>query len=191
MAKKSAPPRSKPKSTRGRTTKKKAPPGKGAESKAFKQSRTRAEKTLRDPKQTAKLVAQARKKLSESRDRLEESVDELEALIRLIQAYAKGDYRDVPWTTIVAAAGAVIYFVMPLDLIPDPLPGIGYADDVTVVLFVLAAIQRDVDAFERWEEKHRRGPSASRVSRKPRPKKSSGSAARHNLARREVGRRSR
>ena len=100
----------------------------------------------------------------------------------MIQAYAKGDYRDVPWTTLVAAAGAVIYFVMPLDLIPDPVPALGYADDVTVVLFVLAAIQRDVDAFERWEEKHRRGPSASRVSRKPRPKKSSGSAARHSPA---------
>ena len=34
----------------------------------------------------------------------------------------------------------------------------GFADDVTVLLFVLASIQRDVDAFERWEEKHRRGP---------------------------------
>ena len=115
---------------------------------------------MRDPKQTAKLVAQARKKLSETHDRLEESVDELESLIRLIQAYAKGDYRDVP----------------------DPLVPFGYVDDITVILFVLAAIQRDVDAFERWEEKHRRGPSASRVSRKPRPKKSSGSAARHSPA---------
>ena len=176
--KKSAPPRSKPKSTQGRTTKKKASPGTGAESKALK----RAEKILQDTKQTAKLVAQARTKLSGTHDRLGDSVDELEALIRLIQAYAKGEYRDVPWTTIVAAAGAVIYFVMPLDLIPDPLVPFGYFDDVTVILFVLAAIQRDVDAFERWEEKHRRGPSASRVSRKPRPKKSSGSAARHSPA---------
>ena len=163
MAKKSAPPRSKPKSTQARTTTKKAPPGKGAERKAFEQIRKRAERALGDPKQTAKLVAQARKKLSEHHDRLEESVDELEALIRLMQAYAKGDYRDVPWTTIVAAAGAVVYFVMPLDLIPDPLPGIGYADDVTVVLFVLHAIQRDVDAFERWEEKQ-----PSRAVGKPR-----------------------
>ncbi len=129
MAKKSAPPRSKPKSTQGRTTKKKAPPGKGAESKAFTQTLKRAETTLRDPKQTAKLVAQARKKLSENPDRLGEAVDELEALIRLIQAYAKGDYRDVPWTTLVAAAGAVIYFVMPLD--PSPTPWSGSATPTT------------------------------------------------------------
>jgi len=182
MATKSAPPRSKPKSTRGRTAKKKVPPGKGAESKTFTRSLKRAEKTLRDPKEAAKLVAQAGKKLSESHDRLGEAVDELAALIRLIQAYAKGDYRDVPRTTLMAAAAAVIYFVMPVDLIPDPLPGIGYVDDVTVVLFVLAAIQVDVDAFERWEEKNRRGPSASRVSRKPRPKRSSGSGARHSPA---------
>jgi len=183
MATKSAPPRSKPKSTQGRTTKKKkAPPGKGAESRAFRRSWKRAEKTVQDPKQTAKLVAQARKKLSETWDRLEDAVDELEALIRMIQAYAKGDYRDVPWTTIVAATGAVIYFVMPLDLIPDPLPVVGYSDDVTVVLFVLATIQHEVDAFQRWEQKHSRGPSASRVSRKPRPTKSSGSATRRSPA---------
>ena len=181
MARKSAPPESKPKSTQGRTTKKKAPPGKGAESKAFTRSRTRAEKTLQDPKQSAKLVAQAHEKLTASHERLGEAVDELAALIRLVQAYAKGDYRDIPWTTIVAAAAAVIYFVNPIDLIPDPLPGIGYADDATVVLFVLAAIQRDIDAFERWEEK-RRGRSASRVSRKPRPKKPSGGAARRSPA---------
>ena len=105
MAEKSAPPRSKPKSTQGRTTKKKAPPGKGAESKAFEQSLKRAEKTLGDAKESANLVAQAGKKLGESHDRLGEAVDELAALIRLIQAYAKGDYRDVPWTTLVAAAG--------------------------------------------------------------------------------------
>jgi uncharacterized membrane protein YkvA (DUF1232 family) len=161
MAKESAAPGSKPKSTQGRTTKKKAPPRKGAELQAFLQSRKRAERILGDPKQTAKLVAQAREKLSESRDRLEESVDELESLIRLIQAYAKADYRDVPWTTVVAAAAAVIYFVNPLDLIPDVVPGIGYVDDVTVVLFVLSAIRRDVDAFERWEEKHRPSADAS------------------------------
>ena len=46
---KSAPPRSKPKSTQGRTTKEKAPPGKGAEPKAFTQSLKRAEKTIGIP----------------------------------------------------------------------------------------------------------------------------------------------
>ena len=49
------------------------------------------------------------------------------------------------------SSGAAVYFVMPVDLIPDIVPGFGFSDDVTVVLFVLAAIQRDIDAFERWE----------------------------------------
>jgi len=133
-----------------------AQPGEASESKAFRKALKSAEEILQDPRKTATMAARARKKLGDSRDRLDDVFEELEALIRMIQAYAKKEYRDVPWTTIVAAAAAVIYFVMPIDLIPDPLVGLGYVDDVTVVLFVMGAIQRDIDAFERWEEKHGR-----------------------------------
>ena len=40
---------------------------------------------------------------------------------------------------LVALAG---YLAMPVDLIPDFLPGIGHVDDVFVVAFVLRALLR-------------------------------------------------
>ncbi|MGZ3712429.1 MAG: YkvA family protein [Bdellovibrionota bacterium] len=38
------------------------------------------------------------------------------------------------------ALGAIIYFVDPLDIIPDVLPGIGYIDDFSVISLVLGAM---------------------------------------------------
>lgn len=44
-------------------------------------------------------------------------------------------YRDpqVPWYARVFAAGVVGYAFSPLDLIPDPIPVLGYLDDLLIV----------------------------------------------------------
>ena len=62
----------------------------------------------------------------------------LTALIRLTRAYFSKQYIDVPWQTIVLAIAALIYFVSPIDLIPDFIPVVGYLDDVAVISFVAA-----------------------------------------------------
>jgi uncharacterized membrane protein YkvA (DUF1232 family) len=49
------------------------------------------------------------------------------------------------------ALAAVIYFLNPLDLIPDFIPGIGYLDDATVIAFVFSSIRKDLLKFLDWE----------------------------------------
>lgn len=39
---------------------------------------------------------------------------------------------------------ALAYFVLPVDLIPDAIAGVGFLDDATVLGFALAAVQRHV-----------------------------------------------
>lgn len=46
----------------------------------------------------------------------------------------------VPMTKKAAIAGALLYFLSPLDLIPDFLPG-GYADDAAVIMAAYRAVQ--------------------------------------------------
>lgn len=41
-------------------------------------------------------------------------------------------------------AAAIAYFIMPLDLIPDWLIGVGFADDLTVVMMVLRQLSGSV-----------------------------------------------
>ncbi|MDF2630706.1 MAG: hypothetical protein K0R39_4537, partial [Symbiobacteriaceae bacterium] len=50
-------------------------------------------------------------------------------------------------TGLKVVVGAVIaYFIMPIDLIPDPLPIVGEIDDVAVALFALEQIAKKVPA---------------------------------------------
>lgn len=41
-------------------------------------------------------------------------------------------------------AGALAYFVSPIDVVPDGIPAIGFADDLVVLLFVLKAVRDNV-----------------------------------------------
>ncbi|HEU5146595.1 MAG TPA: DUF1232 domain-containing protein, partial [Chryseosolibacter sp.] len=62
--------------------------------------------------------------------------DRFFVLGRLIKAYALGQYREVPWKTILLIVAAVIYFVNPLDLVPDIIPLTGLTDDFAVLVWV-------------------------------------------------------
>lgn len=70
---------------------------------------------------------------------------------RLIKAYALGQYRDVPWKTILLIVAAVIYFVNPLDLVPDIIPLTGLTDDFAVLVWVYNSVSNEIDKFLEWE----------------------------------------
>ena len=76
---------------------------------------------------------------------------DLLALLRLLKAWALRQYQRVPWPALLLLASAVVYFVMPVDLIPDMLPIIGFVDDVAVVSAVVQTVQDELDRFRRWE----------------------------------------
>lgn len=59
--------------------------------------------------------------------------NQTQLVIELIDDFATGAYRDVPWPTIMVLAGAVLYSVSPADVIPDLIPIIGAMDDLIVV----------------------------------------------------------
>jgi uncharacterized membrane protein YkvA (DUF1232 family) len=149
---------------------------------AFKKAERQARRVLIDKDEAAKLDKKAGKKAAERRIDLGEAFDDLQTLLRLIRAYAKGEYRELPKMTMVAAAAAVIYFVNPVDLIPDAIPGVGYIDDIAVLLFVVKAIQEDLHEFGEWED----GPGGDGPSvpvRKPSRAKAGGGAAAKKAAR--------
>ena len=80
------------------------------------------------------------------------------ALFRMIRACAKRTYSATPWESLVLAVAALVYFVSPIDLIPDPIPVIGYIDDAAVIAFVALSIRSDLDNFRKWEAQSKEGP---------------------------------
>jgi uncharacterized membrane protein YkvA (DUF1232 family) len=132
---------------------------------------------LKDPAAARELEKDALSKIREHSEALGDALDDLLTLIRLIRAYATGDYREIPVRTIAAAAAAVAYFVMPIDAIPDFIPVAGYIDDVAVILLVVDAISRNLDDFREWETNGPKGggsgPRAGAGSKKPTARKAS------------------
>ena len=71
---------------------------------------------------------------------------------RLIKAYAKGDYRELPTGSLIKILAALIYFVSPIDLLPDLLPVIGLSDDLALLVWVGNSLASDFSKFEEWEK---------------------------------------
>jgi uncharacterized membrane protein YkvA (DUF1232 family) len=78
--------------------------------------------------------------------------DKFFVLGRLIKAYATGQYREVPWKTILLIVSAVLYFINPLDLVPDIIPLTGLTDDFAVLLWVYNSVSNEVEKFLIWEK---------------------------------------
>lgn len=105
-----------------------------------------------DPRELLRLTRAAADKASEQRERLNGLWNDLQSLSELVAAWAKQEYTVVPWRTIGTAVGALVYFINPMDAMPDLIPGLGYLDDGAVLAFVAGSLRADIEAFEQWRE---------------------------------------
>jgi len=121
------------------------------QSKPWKRARKRAEGVLNDPERMRQIAQEASEKAQGRRSGpLSKILDQISALIRLVVAYARGHYRDVSPQAMVTIVGGLIYFVSPVDLIPDVLPG-GFVDDAVVLGWVIRTVNEELEAFMEWE----------------------------------------
>jgi uncharacterized membrane protein YkvA (DUF1232 family) len=86
------------------------------------------------------------------KDNLSEFQNGVQLLIRMVKAYAAGEYKGLPWKSLLSIVAVLIYFVSPIDLIPDFLPVIGITDDVALVVWLLKTLSDDVRKFSDWEK---------------------------------------
>ena len=58
----------------------------------------------------------------------------------LVTAYYCAFDRETPFPVKAALVGALAYFVLPYDFVPDVLPALGFADDAAVLATALVAV---------------------------------------------------
>ena len=68
--------------------------------------------------------------------------DQVEFLAELIEDFHSGLNQDVPYTAIAEAAFALSYLHKGVDIIPDRIPGIGYADDAAIITTVFETYKK-------------------------------------------------
>lgn len=123
---------------------------------AFRRSVDAASVVMKRRMKVLVLVQRAYRRMARHESALDQVTADLTSLLRLTRAWATGRYRRVPWKSVLFALAGIMYFLNPIDLIPDALIGIGFIDDAAVIAAVVRAIHNDLRQYERWEEDQNR-----------------------------------
>lgn len=110
------------------------------------------EKLILNEKKSLKILDKIKDKLDNAKDNLRDTKDKLKIVRYLVVDWIKGNYKEVPKRTIIYFFGALIYFLIPTDLIPDFLFQIGLLDDIAVIHFVLEAFSEDIKKYEEFKK---------------------------------------
>ncbi|MBA9079637.1 MULTISPECIES: YkvA family protein [Rufibacter] len=125
-----------------------------SQSSFFKKFLKKAEEYVKQPLRVKELLNDAYQKASEKKDFgtiATEAFESLGTLSRLIKAAVSKEYTGIPTSTVVGGIAVVIYFLSPIDLIPDWLPVIGLIDDVSLLAWFMTSIKAEMDKFKVWE----------------------------------------
>ncbi|NDA25265.1 MAG: hypothetical protein EBZ44_00235 [Verrucomicrobia bacterium] len=76
-------------------------------------------------------------------------VEQLEFLADVVEDFAEGAYKEIPYAAAAAAAFAIIYTHRLLDIIPDFVAKISFEDDSAVVRAVLIMFEKDFEKYAR------------------------------------------
>lgn len=81
----------------------------------------------------------------------EDVKDRLQVLGRMIKAYASREYTGISAKNAALSLAAILYFITPLDFIPDFLLA-GFIDDIALLGWVYHNFNDEILSFLEWEE---------------------------------------
>ncbi len=121
--------------------------------KELKKGYKRAEKLLKDEDKMETFLYRLENKLNKVPIG-GEILSMIPVMISMLRSYIKKEYKDIPIGTVIALISALLYWLAPLDIIPDALPVAGYVDDATVVAACLKLINDDLKEYKEWRKKN-------------------------------------
>ncbi|GAB2537671.1 hypothetical protein GCM10027189_20080 [Rufibacter soli] len=121
----------------------------------FKYMLSKATGLMGKPVKIGLLLTTAYEKLKDSNSN-ESGVDQIKDImfrfIRLVKAYFNGTYRDINTKSMLLGVAVLLYVATPLDLIPDFIPILGFADDLSLMAWFISAFQEELQKFQLWED---------------------------------------
>ena len=89
-------------------------------------------------------------------------VDQLDFLAKVVEDFAEGVYRDLPYIAAAEAMFAIMYAHKQTDIIPDSVPDLGFADDSSIVRAVLIQHEHHLSRYAQQQ-----GISWKKITSKP------------------------
>lgn len=118
---------------------------------AEKEVRMRAEKVSRDDVKNLLGREAAAERLSQKAGFFSQYWDDIKTSFSLLRDWFAGRYDRTPARLIAALAGALIYFLSPIDLLPDWIPLVGFLDDAAILAAAFKMSAADLVAYRIWK----------------------------------------
>ncbi|MFT4856682.1 MAG: uncharacterized membrane protein YkvA (DUF1232 family) [Algoriphagus sp.] len=77
-------------------------------------------------------------------------IEPVSVFIRMVKSHLNGEHK-LSGSTLGLIILGLVYFVSPIDIIPDFLGFFGFADDFSVILAIYAKVKEEVGDFLDWE----------------------------------------
>ena len=86
-----------------------------------------------------------------SKNSLKEVKEKIILLIDYLTDIVDGIYKDYNVKALLYVVAAMIYLVSPIDVISDFIFGVGFTDDVAVIVFVLREVSLELEKYRKWK----------------------------------------
>ena len=84
-----------------------------------------------------------------SNETLRRYLNDIKLYFQMLGDIFTGKYTKFPIGTIAAIIGTLLYVLLPVDLIPDLVPVVGYLDDAAMLALCLNFTRFDVDEYKK------------------------------------------
>jgi len=118
----------------------------------FKKSESKASVILKDKAKAGDTIKEALGKAVTNKSDLEGVWAKMLLLFAVAKDYVNGDYTEIPKRSIVAILGGLIYFLSPIDVVPDFIPFLGFIDDVFILNLVYKQVIKDLERYKIWKD---------------------------------------
>ncbi len=92
-----------------------------------------------------------RKKLNRAYPAMKQVLEQVRTLYALFKDAVRGDFSLHP-ANVALIGGGLLYFLLPVDLVPDFIPLAGYLDDLAVLTTIAGSLKMEIDRHRTWKK---------------------------------------
>lgn len=136
----------------------------GAIQKQFVRAEKKARSISKDKEKSIKIIGNAFQRAYSRKKELTNIWKQLKLLLELANDYIRGNYTSIPYKSILILFAGIVYFVSPLDAIPDVILGLGFLDDIFVLSLIIKQLDVDINRYQAWKENIKETPNGVKNS---------------------------
>ena len=111
----------------------------------------KAQNIIKDSDKLEDLIRSAEERLK-TIPTVGEGLSYIPTFLDMLRSYVAGEYKEIPTGTLIAITAMLLYYISPIDLIPDFIPVLGIMDDAALVIAGLTLVKSDLDIYKNWRK---------------------------------------